>query len=286
VGGGESYGIAVDSSGNAYVTGWTSSPSFPITANAFQTTPGSAYEVAFVTVLNATGSGLIYSTYLGGVEYSGDGTVGHAIAVDGAGHVYITGETSAPDFPTLYPFQASLAGDFNAFVAELSPFAATGAGSLIYSSYLGGNDQDSGYGIAVDGTGNAYVTGSTGSSNFPTTPGVFQPSLGGSYDAFVTKIDPPAPAALTASNPATTTLALAPVPAASLVPQSGWQAADLVFSQALRPGERVAVAVQQQRQAANLVFRQGLRAASAEPDPIDQLAILMVLDQHKHAQVT
>jgi hypothetical protein len=192
VGDGQSYGIAVDSSGNAYVAGWTSSPSFPITANAFQTTPGSASEVAFVTVLNATGSGLIYSTYLGGVAYSGDGTEGHAIAVDGAGHVYITGYTTAPDFPTLYPFQASLAGYSNAFVAELDPFATTGAASLIYSSYLGGNDQDSGYGIAVDGTGNAYVTGAASSNNFPTTAGAFQSSLKGQYNAFVTKIDPPA----------------------------------------------------------------------------------------------
>jgi hypothetical protein len=173
-------GIAVDSSGNAYVTGVTKSANFPITPGAFQTSLEAAFN-AFVTKLNPTGSALIYSTFLGG---SG-GEYGFGVALDSAGNAYVTGSTASTNFPTANPIQASLAGEENAFVAELNP---TGS-ALVYSTYLGGRNIDIGYGTAVDSSGDAYVTGSTGSTDFPTTPGAFQPSLAGVMDAFVAKLN-------------------------------------------------------------------------------------------------
>jgi hypothetical protein len=176
-------GIAVDGSGNAYVTGSTNSTGFPTTAGAFQTTYGGGAD-AFVTKLNAAGSALVYSTYLGG---SG-GDAGNGIAVDGSGNAYVTGSTTAKDFPTTPgAFQTTKGGIGNAFVTKLN---AAGT-ALAYSTYLGGNVGDRGTGIAVDGSGDAYVTGWTYSSNFPTTAGAFQTSLGGSgvQNAFVTKLN-------------------------------------------------------------------------------------------------
>ncbi len=174
-------GIALDNAGNAYVTGVTSSNDFPITTGAFQTSLAGSSD-AFVTKLTPDGSGLVYSTYLGGSS-SDDG---RGIAVDNAGSAYVTGVTSSNDFPTTTgAFQTSLAGDADAFVAKLTP---DGLG-LVYSTYLGGSSWDYGYGIAVDNAGNAYVTGYTFSDDFPTTTGAFQTSRAGSYDVFVTKID-------------------------------------------------------------------------------------------------
>jgi hypothetical protein len=162
--------IAVNSSGNAYVTGATSSADFPTTPNAFQTTCGGCSAgkgSAYVTELSATGSDLIYSTFLGGsVGQYGDS--GHGIAVDSSGNAYVTGGTYSTDFPTKNPIQATCAscssGASDAFVAELN----AGGTALVYSTYLGGNWFDWGYGIAVDSYGNAYVTGLTQSTNFPT----------------------------------------------------------------------------------------------------------------------
>ena len=151
-------GIAVDAAGNAYVMGWTLSTDFP-TANPLQRNSGGGSD-AFVAKLNPAGSALVYSTYLGG---SGD-DFGSGIAVDAAGNAYVTGETSSPDFPTANPVQPSPGGNWDAFVAKLNP-----AGSaLVYSTYLGGSQGDGGSGIAVDAAGNAYVTGGTNSTNFPT----------------------------------------------------------------------------------------------------------------------
>jgi len=174
-GSGNDYGfsIAIDASGNAYGTGLTGSGNFPITPGAFQTTCCGV----FVTKLNAAGSALAYSTYLG----DGDGS---GIAVDASGNAYVTGDTGSSNFPTTPgAFQTSYGGSVDAFVSKLN---AAGS-ALLYSTYLGGNDYDAGSGIAVDRSGNAYVTGTTGSPNFPTTPGAFQTTYGGNFDAFVSK---------------------------------------------------------------------------------------------------
>src|SRR4029453_2247893 len=122
-----------------------------------QTAPGNTD--AFVTKLSPAGNSLVYSTYLGGSGFDS----GHGIAVDGSGSAYITGETRSTDFPTENPFQMDQPGD-DAFVTRLSPSGS----SLEYSTYLGGNGDDVGNSIAVDGSGSAYVTGETSSTNFPT----------------------------------------------------------------------------------------------------------------------
>jgi hypothetical protein len=172
-------GITVDSSGNAYVTGDTNSTNFPavhpIQANL------AGIQNAFVAELNSTGSALIYSTCLGGSGYD----QGSGIAVDSSGNAYVTGTTPSTDFPTSHPFQASLAGEQNAFVAKLNWNGS--ALSLAYSTFLGGGDED-GLGIALDCSGNAYVTGATFSTNFPTAH-PFQASLAGGEDAFVSKLN-------------------------------------------------------------------------------------------------
>src|SRR5208337_802676 len=151
------YGIAVDAAGDAYVTGSTASTDFP-TANPLQPSyAGGPYDV-FVAKLNPAGSALVYSTYLGGTSEDD----GYAIAVDSAGNAYVTGTTASTNFPTVNPLQATnkaaaATTGQTAFVAKLNP-----AGSaLLYSTYLGGSDQDVGYGVAVDSAGNAYITGQT-----------------------------------------------------------------------------------------------------------------------------
>jgi cysteine-rich repeat protein len=171
-------GIAVDGSGNAYVTGATDSTDFP-TANALQSSSGGVAD-AFVAKLDAAGSQLLYSTYLGG---SGS-DAGIGIAVDGSANAYVTGQTESTNFPTANALQSSFAGgDFDGFVAKLDP-----AGSqLLYSTYLGGSNDDFGIGIAADGSGSAYVTGGTFSTDFPTA-NALQSGFGGSEDAFIAKI--------------------------------------------------------------------------------------------------
>ena len=192
-------GIAVDSAGNAYVTGATGSTNFPVSANAYLST-NSSYD-AFVAKLNPTGSQLLYSSYLGGNSGTNNSSPVGGIAVDGAGNAYVTGYTFATNFPVTanasQPTKGGAVGNANAFVTKFNPAAPTGAASLLYSSYLGGSGSsggDTGYGIAVDGAGNAYVTGEAGSNDFPTTPGSFQPTFGGPLhtgDAFVTKVPNP-----------------------------------------------------------------------------------------------
>jgi hypothetical protein len=142
----QGYAIAVDGAGNAYVTGWTHSTDFP-TASPLQAIYGGGTRDAFVSKLNAAGSSLVYSTYLGGF----DEDRGEGIAVDGAGNAYVTGTTLSTDLPTVSPLQAANAGGYDAFVAKLN---AAGS-SLTYATYLGGDSQDYGHGIAVDGAGNA-----------------------------------------------------------------------------------------------------------------------------------
>lgn len=207
--------IAVDDSGDAYVTGTTNSPDFPVTPGAWETICGgdgecgASYNVngflvfnAFVTKLNAEGSALVYSGFLG--TYQND--VGTAIALDGNGNAYVTGQAGPQaavtvflvppaeppgPFPTTAgAFQPTFGGVADAFVTKVS---ASGS-SLAYSSFLGGSDEDIGYGIAADGSGNAYVTGLTystpsGVPPFPITSGALQNTNAGAGDAFLVKVN-------------------------------------------------------------------------------------------------
>ena len=177
-------GIAVDSSGNAFVTGFTTSTNFPTTPGAFQTVQAAFASVdAFVTKLNATGSGLVYSTYLGG----GFTDRAFGIAVDSSGSAYVTGQTDSTDFPTTPGAFQTVQTAFPTLDAFVTRLNSAGSG-LVYSTYLGGSDSDAGLGIAVDSSGSAYVTGLTRSTDFPTTSGAFQTTLGGSINAFVAKL--------------------------------------------------------------------------------------------------
>jgi hypothetical protein len=178
------YGIAVDSSGNAYVAGPTKSMDFPI-LNQYQTTKQGFSDV-FVTRIDTSQSGiasLIYSTYLGG---SGEDCV-YGIAVDSSGNAYVTGDTDSTDFPILNQYQTTKQGFSDVFVTRIDT-TRSGASSLIYSTYLGGAGADGGCGIAVDSSGNAYVTGETNSANFPIL-NQYQTTKQGFSDVFVTRID-------------------------------------------------------------------------------------------------
>ncbi len=175
-------GIAVDSVGNTYVTGFTYSPDFP-TANAFQ--PGiRGGSNAFIAKLNASGTALVYSTFLGGDGNSG----GSGIAVDSATNVYVAGSTSSSNFPLLNAVQTTHTGGSSndAFVAKLN----SAGNGLIFSTYLGGSTEDTANGIAVDSSGNTYVAGLTTSADFPVA-NALQPNYGGGgYDAFAAKFNP------------------------------------------------------------------------------------------------
>ena len=171
--------IAVDSSGNVYLVGQTVSTDFPISAGAFQTTPGGNGD-AFVTKLSGDGATLVYSTLLGG-SASDQGT---GIAVDAAGAAYVTGTTSSTDFPTTNPLQAAIAGSSDAFVTEVSPDGT----SLIYSTFLGGTDSDAGADIVLDSSQDAFVTGTTNSTDFPVLS-PYQAANAGGSDGFITKIN-------------------------------------------------------------------------------------------------
>lgn len=179
----EGFGIAVDSTHNAYVTGLTTSDNFPKAGGLGRGFSGS--QDVFITKLEATGSSLIYSTFLGGAGVD----VGRGIVVDAAGNAYIVGQaedTTVIQFPTTAgAFNQVHNGGFDVFVAKLNP---TGS-SLIYSTFLGGNNTDIGFGIAIDSAGNAYVTGETASTNFRAQSAFGTRFNGGAFDAFVTKLD-------------------------------------------------------------------------------------------------
>jgi Beta-propeller repeat len=187
--GDRAFGIAVDNQGSAYVTGDTCSTNFPVTPLAFKTTSQNLDCNAFVTKFDPSGSSLDYSTYLGGTRGApsgGTSDYGFAIAVDGAGDAYVTGQTISADFPTTpdaFQLQPAKSPAWTAYMTVLN---SAGSG-LVYSTYLSGSGSDSGESIAVDNVGNAYVTGTTYSTDFPTTPGTFQTTFQGYADAFVAK---------------------------------------------------------------------------------------------------
>jgi hypothetical protein len=178
--------LRVDTSGNAYVTGNTTSLDFPTTKGAFQTVAPGGRGDTWVTKINASGSGLIYSTH---VAASGDaGDIAFGLAVDGLGNAYVTG-VSDDGFPvTAGAFQSQPRGRWDAFVAKLNP---TGSG-LVYATYLGSSGETYGFDIVVDAVGNAYVTGTSSAQDFPTTAGSFQkPIPQGAHGGkvFVTKLN-------------------------------------------------------------------------------------------------
>lgn len=176
--------IAIDETGCAYITG-RAYTTFPTTPGVFDPTIDGFFNDAFVAKLSPDGSSLVYATFLGGDAYA---ETGYAIALDGAGNTFVTGYTVSTDFPTTPgAFDPDLSGGHDAFVAGLNP---TGT-ALLYASYLGGNSEDYGYDIAVDGSGQAYVTGFTRSTDLPTTPGVFAPGYNGGFsDGYAVKIAP------------------------------------------------------------------------------------------------
>ncbi len=182
--------IAVDASGNTYLTGFTDSPDFPTTVGALQPGPGGDLD-GFVVKLDATGA-IIYATYLGGAD--ADAALGLSVDADGRAHV--AGGTRSSDFPTVNALQPAPGGGTcgiapdvfpcrDAFVARLDHLGT----ELEYSTFLGGQDDDAANAIAVDGTGNAYVTGFTLSADFPATPGSLQPTPRGGPDAFVARVN-------------------------------------------------------------------------------------------------
>jgi hypothetical protein len=187
------FDMALDAAGNVYLTGFTDSPDFPTKNPIFPNISGLEDPTlhifpfdAFVTKVNASGSALIYSTYLGG----SDKDLGAAIAVDPAGNAYVTGYSFSTDFPLRNPYKNSRGGNDDVFVTKINP----GGNGLVYSTYFGGAGFDEGEGIAADADGFAYLTGYTTSTNFPTTSNAQGKTLNANsgaltvYDAFVTKI--------------------------------------------------------------------------------------------------
>jgi hypothetical protein len=179
------YSIAVGPDDTAFVAGQTASANFPTTPGAFDRTPNGGADV-FVTRFRADGTGLIFSTYLGGSDNEDPGT---EIALDGRRHVYVVGGTPSTDFPTTpgaYDRTQNSRLLSDAFLTKL-PLTGT---RLLYSTYLGGEDGDAASDVVVDRNGWATITGWTLSANFPTTPGGYDRTLGGPGDAFVARFDP------------------------------------------------------------------------------------------------
>ena len=198
--GGSSYpgdfseGLALDSGGNAYVTGYTYSHDFPITAGAFQATnkgAASGNSTAFVAKVNPSGTGLVYSTYLGG---SG-GDDAYSVALDQSLNLYVAGTTVSTDFPvTAGSYQPATKGSSDAYFVELNPSGS----SELYGTYFGGSGSDVAYQVALDPLGNVYLAGYTSSSDFPVTPGAFETNYNSQHNtAFVAEFSAAASSTLT-----------------------------------------------------------------------------------------
>jgi hypothetical protein len=172
-------GVAVDSSGNVYIAGVTSSTDFTTTASVFQTAIRGGGIDAFVAKLSPSGNTRLYSSYLGGAGAD----AAAAIRVDSAGYAYVVGYTASQDFPTSDAVQPILKGSYDAFLAKISP---TGA-SLAFSTYLGGTGADAANAIAIDSGGQSYVAGQTQSFDFPSVT-AFQSALQGGIDGFLAKL--------------------------------------------------------------------------------------------------
>src|SRR3990167_7405653 len=212
--------LTLDTSGNVYVTGSTGSTDFPTTSGAYDTSQnGSGNTDVFVSKLDGGLTSLLASTYLGGSSYD----IGNSITLDTSGNAYVTGNTGSTDFPTTngaYDASQNGSGYSDIFVSKLNG----GLTSLLVSTYLGGSSSDEGRSLALDISGNAYVTGYTGSSDFPTTSGAYDTSFNNSgygyYDVFVSMLDSDLSASIT-PTPTTTSTATPTVtatPTATLTP--------------------------------------------------------------------
>lgn len=185
VGSGNEYGnsITVDSSGNAYITGFTGSSDFPTTTGAYDRTKGGGNDI-FVTKLSADGSSILFSTFIGG----SDRDESNSITLDSSGAIYITGSTDSTDFPTTSGANDTLGDGTTSFSDAFAVKLFADGSALHYSTYISGSSWDTANSVAVDNTGHAYITGITYSSDFPTTTGARDRTLTGATDAFVTKI--------------------------------------------------------------------------------------------------
>jgi hypothetical protein len=187
-------GIVADNTGKVYVSGRTDSTNFPV-RNAYQSSYGGGNSDVFVAELDMTESGdasLVYSSYLGGSGddgndiYFSSSYIG-GITQDGAGNIYLTGGTQSSNFPTKNAYQSNNAGGYDVFVTKLD-LKQSGEDGLIYSTYLGGNNNDVGHELVANNAGNVFVTGTTESTNFPTRF-AYQNDYQGNRDAFVTRFD-------------------------------------------------------------------------------------------------
>jgi hypothetical protein len=206
--------LALDAQNNAYVTGSTESANFPL-ANPFQAVLR-GQDDAFVSKLNAQGSALVYSTYLGGSDLDS----GWGIQIDQGGQAWVAGATSSTDFPVVNPIQGNMHGFFDVFVTHFT----TKGDTLQFSSYLGGTGGDRLYALVLDNHQNVYLSGFTDSQDYPLAGQPFQPAFGGNFDGYISKIYtydgamPPTPSATPTATPTATVTPVPPTPTATATP--------------------------------------------------------------------
>jgi hypothetical protein len=214
-------GLAIDGAGNSLVTGQTISADFPATPGAYDTTFGGGDCIisdcadVFVAKVTSDGSSLSYATYLGGEKWDD----GYSIAVDSSGTAYVTGEVQSPEFPTTPDaYDSVLDGLSDAFVARLDESGST----LLYGSFLGGAENESGTHVSFDALGNIVLTGWTRSADFPTTPDAYDPATNGDREMFATILEfvvpPPSTPTSTPVIPGSTPTATSPAPPTSTPP--------------------------------------------------------------------